>query len=151
MVGNSSGMIILAGPAQVPTTLTYTVPESGLPVGSAGVGYYIFQSDEGLINIEASCTAAPTPGCDTLMPIPATAVVGSFVSEALLYAEPGVATYPELRLSAGKTAWVIGLDVTQQYYKIVWVCNLLWVKAETMGPNYDTVWNGKALPTDVVK
>jgi len=152
MVGSGSGSPVLAGPGDVPTTLTYTVPASGLPGGSVGVGYYFTFGDEGLVHIEASCTGnAAVPGCDVLMALPSTSVVGAFVSDALLYAEPGVATYPELTLATGKTAWVLGMDKTGQYYKILWVCNYLWVKVGTMGPNYDAVWQGRPLPTNVVE
>jgi hypothetical protein len=85
------------------------------------------------------------------MGLPTTSVVGSFVSDALLYAEPGVATSPALTLTAGKTAWVLGVDKTGEYTKILWVCDYLWVKKGTLGPNYDAVWKGEPLPTNVVK
>jgi hypothetical protein len=151
MVGNGLGSPVLAGPASVPTTLTYTVPAEGLPAGSIGVGFYFVTGDEGSINIEASCGKGAVAGCDVLMGLPSTSVVGAFVSDALLYAEPGVSTYPELTLSAGKTAWVLGMDKTKQYYKILWVCDYLWVKVGTMGPNYDAVWQGRPLPTNIVQ
>ncbi len=95
----------------------------------------------------------PTPiaGCDVQMPLPATAVVGALVADAPLYAEPGVAVSPALTLAAGKTAWVLGLDASGQYYKILWVCDFLWVPASSMGPNYDSVWQGRPLPSGVVK
>lgn len=154
LVGDDDGDPILDGPADAPVTLSYTVPEGGLPAGSIGVGYYMFAGNEGNVNIVASCVPAPAvalPGCDVLVALPSTAVVGAFVSEALLYAEPGVATYPELFLPAGKTAWVLGKNEAGEYYKILWVCQFLWVRVETMGPNYDKVWNGRPLPTDIVE
>ncbi len=86
-----------------------------------------------------------------MLPLTQGAAVGAFVSDALLYAEPGVATYPALTLPAGKTAWVLGVDKSGQYYKIKWVCGYLWVKKATMGPNADAVWQGHSLPQDVVQ
>ena len=90
------------------------------------------------------------PGCDVLMPIPATAVGGTFVADAPVYWEPGELTSPLVTIGAGNSARVIGLDAMGQYYKIIWVCDLVWVPKATMGPNYDAVWNGAPLPTEVV-
>ena len=91
------------------------------------------------------------PGCDTQIPIPSTAVVGAFTQTTPVYWAPGKMTDPVVSIEAGKTAWVLGLDATGQYYKIVWVCDLLWVPVNTIGPNYDAVWNGAPLPTGVVE
>lgn len=100
-------------------------------------------------NIETGLAALP--GCDVLLPIPSTAVVGSFVADAPVYWQPGDLTNPLVTISAGNTAWVLGQDASGQYYKIIWVCDLVWVPKATMGPNYDAVWNGKPLPTDIVQ
>lgn len=94
---------------------------------------------------------AALPGCDVLMPIPATAVGGTFVADAPVYWKPGELTSPLVTIPAGKTAWVLGQDASGQYYKIVWVCDLVWVPKATLGPNYDAVWNGAPLPTGVVE
>jgi hypothetical protein len=91
------------------------------------------------------------PGCDVLMPIPATAVGGTFVADAPLYWAPGELTNPLVTIRAGNSARVLGLDASGQYYKIIWVCNFLWVPRATLGPNYDAVWNGAPLPTAVVE
>lgn len=91
------------------------------------------------------------PGCDVLMRMPSNAVVGSFVADAPAYWAPGqLVENPTLTIPAGKTAWVLGVDSTGEYYQIVWVCDYLWVPRGSMGPNYDEVWNGAPLPTDVV-
>ena len=100
-------------------------------------------------NIETNLAALP--GCDVLMPIPATAVGGTFVADAPVYWKPGELTSPLVTIPAGKTAWVLGQDASGQYYKIVWVCDLVWVPKATLGPNYDAVWNGAPLPTEVVE
>jgi len=152
---------ILDGPASVPTTLTWTVPASGPPPGMTDIMWWAVDgSEDAYIDIQASCTpapapgpdpVAPVPGCDVRMGLPTTSVVGSFLSDALLYAEPGVSTSPALTLSAGKTAWVLGEDASGGYYKILWVCDYLWVKKGTLGPNPDAVWQGRPLPTNVVQ
>ncbi len=87
------------------------------------------------------------PGCDQYMPISATSVVGSFVLDAPLYWAPGELVQPYTTIPAGNTAWVLGTDATGAYYKIVWVCDVLYVPRGTMGPNFDAVWGGRALPT----
>ncbi len=91
------------------------------------------------------------PGCDVLMPIPATAVGGTFVADAPVYWEPGELTSPLVTIAAGNSARVLGLDATGEYYKIIWVCDLVWVPRATLGPNYDAVWNGAPLPAGVVE
>ena len=89
-------------------------------------------------------------GCDTLAPRTADAAVGTFVADAAAYWSPGNLTDPLVTLPAGQTAWVLGVDSTGQYYKIVWSCQTLWVKTNTMGPNFDAVWQGHPLPVTVV-
>jgi hypothetical protein len=74
--------------------------------------------------------------------IPHGSVVGKFTEPALMYAEPGVPTDPEIFLSPGESAWVIGVDESGEFYKIIWACEYRWVRVGVMGPNYDEVWNG---------
>jgi hypothetical protein len=82
--------------------------------------------------------------------IPDGSVVGKFTESALMYAEPSVPTGPEIFLSPGESAWVIGVDESGEFYKIIWACEYRWVRVGTMGPNYDGVWNGRPLPTGTV-
>ncbi|MCZ7541626.1 MAG: hypothetical protein M5U29_17275 [Anaerolineae bacterium] len=100
---------------------------------------------------DTSASVLNVPGCDVLMPIPATAVGGTFVADAPVYWKPGELTNPLVTIKAGNSARVLGLDASGQYYKIIWVCNFLWVPKATLGPNYDAVWHGAPLPTGVVK
>jgi hypothetical protein len=92
----------------------------------------------------------PAPGCDQFLAITDSAVVGSFVSTTNGYWAPGEMS-PDVVIEAGKTAWVLGVDESGAYYKIIWACSTLWVPVETMGPNFDNVWNGTPLPTAVVE
>jgi hypothetical protein len=91
------------------------------------------------------------PGCDALINIPSTAVVGAFVSDAPTYWNPGKLTAPLVTIPAGNTAWVLGPDSSGLYQKIIWVCDYLWVPSGTIGPNYDNVWQGRPLPTTPVE
>jgi hypothetical protein len=104
-------------------------------------------------SVAAACAGLPLAagGCDVLMPIPATAVGGAFVADAPTYWAPGEPTNPLVTIKAGNTARVIGKDASGQYYKIIWVCDFLWVPVNTMGPNYDSVWNGAPLPNEIVQ
>jgi hypothetical protein len=88
-------------------------------------------------------------GCD-LLPIPATAVVGHFNQNAETFWAPGNLVTPTTVIDAGNTAWVLGMDASGQYYKIIWSCDYLWVPVSSMGPNFDDVWQGRPLPTEVV-
>ncbi len=114
------------------------------------------QIDIRIISATGTCAASdPTPvvapGCDVELPIAPTSVVGRFQSTTAAYWTPGKLTSPLVTLPAGQSAWVLGLDQTGAYYKIIWVCDLLWVPVETMGPAYgDPVWQGRALPEIVV-
>ncbi len=110
-------------------------------------------SAQGLAQCEAAMAPEipePVPGCDQFLAITDSAVVGSFVSTTNAYWAPGEVS-PDVVIEAGKTAWVLGVDESGEYYKIVWACSTLWVPVETMGPNYDDVWNGTPLPTEVVE
>lgn len=135
------GSFLWQNPPQAnPLTLTLT--------SLAGNGY----EEQLVFSVTGECEGLPWyAGCDVLLPIPATAVGGSFVADAPVYWKPGELTNPLVTIKAGNTARVIGQDASGQYYKIIWACDFVWVPKATMGPNYDAVWNGAPLPTDVVE
>jgi len=93
------------------------------------------------------------PALQTCRPVdlPPGSVVGTFLTDTVAHWAPGKQTEPPVVLAAGKTAWVVGMDESGAYYKIAYLCNYLWVPVESMGPNYDAVWNGTPLPTGAVK
>ncbi len=91
------------------------------------------------------------PGADSFVQYTPWAVGGTLVRDALLYAEPNVPTNPPITLEAGKNVVVLGMDASGQYYKIVFAASYLWVEADAIGPNYDAVWGGAPLPTQVVE
>ncbi|MBN1963478.1 MAG: hypothetical protein JW910_02455 [Anaerolineae bacterium] len=121
-------------------------------VGGETVAYWLISTNcgTGAVSVQ-NMLLASAAGCDSFVNLPATAVGGAFVADAPTYWTPGELTDPLVTLEAGKTAWVLGLDATGSYYKILWQCVFLWVPAHTMGPNYDAVWNGTPLPTGVVE
>ena len=85
-------------------------------------------------------------GCDTRLNL-TNAVVGAFVADAPVYAEPGQLAVPELTIAAGKTYWVLGIDASGEYYQIYLQCVKVWVPVSAVGPNYDDVWQGVPLPS----
>ncbi len=141
-----------------PGTVVYVVPADRADVTYFRVSVYGTAGAAATFNVE--CAPAPDPdlepelvalpGCDALLPIPSTAVGGTFVADAPVYWSPGKPTNPLVTIKAGNSARVIGLDASGQYYKIIWVCGYVWVPKATLGPNYDAVWNGAPLPVGVV-
>lgn len=144
LVADAAGATTLAGPISVPGTLSYTMPPLGSQPG--GLGFYFDSGDEGQVLVEVSCQA---PGC--AVTIPPQAVGGAFVENAEIYWAPGQLAVPQVVVEAGKTYLVAGQDETGMYRKVLIACQWVWVRAETVGPNYDEVWNGTPLPTDVVE
>jgi hypothetical protein len=117
--------------------------------------YDSIEADSGPIVIQTTLNCGSTPealpGCDVTIAIPSTAVGGTFVADAPLYWTPGQLVSPAKTIPAGESARVIGLDESGKYYKIIWVCDYVWVPANALGPNFDAVWHGAPLPTGVVK
>lgn len=160
-------------PAGGTMTVRYVIGELILE-GAAGIGIYVengygaaatityYAAGSYAVDPAVSVPCAATydisvsiftgiPGCDMAFSIPADGAVGTFVVNAEAYWAPGNLTDPLVTLAAGKTAWVLGVDASGEYYKIAWSCSALWVKTSTMGPNYDAVWQGHPLPTTVVQ
>ena len=148
LVADPAGATTLAGPVAAPTTFVYHMPEIGSQ--PPGLGIYVNAASGGevaAINISASCSAA---GCDAMVPIPSQAVVGAFTQNSELYWAPGEVVSGNPYIEAGNTYYVAGQDETGMYRKVLISCQWVWVRAETVGPNYDDVWNGAPLPTTVV-
>ena len=142
-----------------PGTVVYVVPADRADVTYFRVSVDGTADAAATFNVECAPASDPDlepelvalPGCDVLMPIPETAVGGTFVADAPIHWTPGELTSPLLTIAAGNSARVLGLDTSGQYYKIIWVCDYVWVPKATLGPNYDAVWNGASLPTAVVQ
>jgi hypothetical protein len=129
------------------------------PDGSVQLTYELYNPDGSFASSSTLYAECPSGiawvhsslwlGC--MLPIPSTAVGGSFVQNAETYWKPGETVSPSVVIDAGNTAHVLGVDATGAYYKIIWGCQYLWVPVETMGPNFDDVWHGAPLPTDIVE
>jgi hypothetical protein len=96
----------------------------------------------------------PRAGGSSCLTIPAGSVVGELTSTSRIYWAPGKIS-PEGVLQPtpdNKTFWVVGIDETGEYYKIILSCQYIWVPVGVMGPAFgDPVWQGAALPTNVVE
>jgi hypothetical protein len=89
------------------------------------------------------------PACG--ISIPSGSVVSQFTADTLLYWAPNPGATTEALVNAGQTAWTVGVSADGAYRKIVWSCQYLWVPIDTMGLNYDAVWNGTPLPMGTVQ
>jgi hypothetical protein len=85
-----------------------------------------------------------------MIPLPSWAVVGSVNANVNAYWAPEEGATSDVVIEAGKTLWVLGIDETGQFYKVVLSGQYFWLPVWSMGPNYDEVWNGTPLPTEVV-
>ena len=133
---------------------TWTLPGPGTWIGlygetDGGSGGDAWTSDFGW-EVYAVCVEA-APGCTEFIPLPDDAVVGHFNWNSEIYWEPGHMAVPPIIIDAGKTYYVVGQDVSETYYKVLIACSWAWVRKDTVGPNYDEVWNGAPLPTTIVE
>ncbi|HVU10408.1 MAG TPA: hypothetical protein VHD90_03980 [Phototrophicaceae bacterium] len=103
--------------------------------------------DDGVAILSLPPSSGSVGSC---LDVPVGSVVGRFTSDAVLEWAPGKDTQPNAVVPSGEAAWVVGVDATGAYYKIIWACTYRWVPVGTMGPNYDDVWRGEPLPTNVV-
>lgn len=106
--------------------------EPGVPFPSFSLPLYT--------GIVQSCDPALNPVCN------GQAVVGQFQTNTPAYWSPNNLVLPLTVLPTGKTAWVFGMDASRLYYLIQWSRDYLWVPVRALGPNYDRLWNGAALP-----
>ena len=90
------------------------------------------------------------PGPD-MVHIPDSAVVGVFHAQTNLYYAPDMIAASPYTMQPGQTLWVLGVDETGGFYKVLLSGEYFWAPVSSMGANYDAVWNGFPLPTDVVE
>ena len=140
-IANGENFVSTA-PANVP--LTFVVPND---TTQADLSWRIISGPETLW-WDLSCRAPIyEPGCDMFLPLTG-GVMGRFLVDTPAYWAPDASLPPSATLPAGQTAWVLGMDASGAYYRIAWVCDLLWVPVEAMGPlTGDPLWDGVPLPT----
>jgi len=91
--------------------------------------------------------AAPAVGSAACPNLPSGAVVGSLPNATRAYYRPG--NLSTVTVNPG-TYWVIGVDESGAYYKIMLACQFLWLPIESMQPSYQAPQNGAPLPTNTV-
>lgn len=147
-VGNSVGSLTADG------QLVYTIPATGMysfklttEYGSGSGFTYSFSCS----NLPAYPDSDLSAGPD-MVQLPDHAVVGRFTANTELLWTPSAneAARTGAVMEIGKTLWVLGVDSTGMYYKVLLSSVSCWVPVSSMGPNYDDVWNGTPLPTSVV-
>jgi hypothetical protein len=107
-----------------------------------------------LTNVDPIPSSSPSsspvvPGPD-MVALPSGSVVGSFVTTTPAYFAPSANAVTPITIAAGKTLWVLGVDSSGDFYKVVMAGRYFWVPVDTMGPNFDNVWQGRPLPTNVI-
>ncbi len=90
----------------------------------------------------------PVPGCDALITMPSNAVGAAITADTPVYWQPG--SMSDETFPADLHVLALGVDESGAYTKVLYVCGTYWVPTSVIGPNYDSPWNGAALPTDVV-
>jgi hypothetical protein len=127
---------------QAYTTAPKFNPISVVHVSYAGNGF----PEQVTYSSSGSCAGLPSYGSTGPAAIPSTAVVGKFVKTTPVYSDPIPGAQINVTMAVGKSAWVFGVDPTGRFYRVMLGGSLFWVPVDTMGPNYDEVWQGRPLP-----
>jgi hypothetical protein len=122
------------------------------PSGAPGVAVEVYKGGTLYITevseIQSTCFGSLANGCSPSLND--NAVVGEINETTPAYFEPRSDAATSTILEVGKTWWVLGTDASGSWYQIVVSCQPVWVPASVMGPNFDAVWNGHPLPSNVV-
>jgi hypothetical protein len=130
--------------------------------GVAGIGIYIVNEAGTVLfdfvdpfnvpsDVQQSCAQGTLAGGAPCLPLTSNAVVGRIQFDTAIYWAPGKVS-PGLTINAAntQTLWVLGVDESGEYYKVLLACQYLWLPVGSIGPNFDNVWQGRPLPTTVV-
>jgi hypothetical protein len=129
--------------------------EDGLGVAAtttyAANGSFNFPNSD---SIGTACAAAGSTWSVVIVPtaeaclssIPSGAVQGRMLETAQAVFEPRSDATTNVIIPGGTAWWIV--DAEDGYYELVISCssNYVWVPASSMGPNYDSPWNGAPLP-----
>jgi hypothetical protein len=121
----------------------WSAPGVAVEIVKNGVTLYVGQ----IGTIEPICKASLT-GCTPSLT--AGAVVGRLNANTQALWAPSFRAPTDTILEVGTTWWVLGTDTSGRFYEILVSCQPVWVPASAMGPNFDEVWNGRPLPSDVI-
>jgi hypothetical protein len=150
------------GPGTLVFSNDYTGTDMGSPSGkregtvsitSLPIDWLIIYSPGGCLAIDnldlPGIGPLLLPGPD-LIPIPDTARGGCINEDTPVYWAPRLDARTDTVLTAGKTVWAIGPDVSGEFFKIAFAGHYLWVPSNVIGPNMDSLWQGAPLPMEPV-
>jgi len=133
-------------------TFSYTFPPDATLPTEMVITIYVFAEVEvssTRVPLNSTCPQTTVQGVDNC-PLPTNgAVVGKLIRETFVYWGPDISKASTVRLTTApdaKTYWVIGIDPTRKFFKIIIACGTYWVPVETMSTNPDKVWNNTPLP-----
>lgn len=135
-------------PQGLPITYTFDEPISGditaVVSGKPGDKYWYAQVDLP-DDLGTNCSA---PQTDCPYPLPAGAVQARVLFSTPAYYAPSfdAEISPAMILPVGESWWVIGAQDGFYHLFITCAARYVWVPAESLGANFDIVWNGRALP-----
>jgi hypothetical protein len=127
------------------TSFGPVAPGVGLEVNQGGTALFYTE----IPDITADCLASLAVGCTPSLT--AGAVVGQITQTTVAHFAPSLDAATTTVLPAGQTWWVLGTDASGDWYKILVSCEDVWVPASALGPNFDAVWGGAALPGNALQ
>lgn len=136
--------------------VTLSIPFTQSYSGTIYVYYEVADFAWGQVEREINCVVAAAPSQSEGVPCGPTLIgigQGLLVRPTPLYWAPRQNAASTIILQTtpdAKTYWVLGIDSTRSFYKIVIACKTYWVPADTLVPNPDGVWRGAPLPTRIV-
>lgn len=144
-------------PGMISGSITFARPASGATVTfELYDAYYFTGKSSAMLRLDGipgllDTITVPSGcgGCDLAFSL-SKAVSGAFVAPAPVYWAPSYDKKTGLTIAAGKTFYTFGVDETGDFRQVLLACTLVWVPADTMGPNFDAVWNGAPLPMTVI-
>ncbi|MBL8145215.1 MAG: hypothetical protein JNL34_02415 [Anaerolineae bacterium] len=153
-VGTLGGFFVFVSPpyslpANTPLTLSVTTFFGTNQTG--GVSYVstiTWDCTTGVLIVVAPPAAAQV--CNN--PLPDGSVVGDAPGGAQVYWQPAADKNSGGVVLNPGSYWVVGFDETGEYAQVWLTCDtqLLWIRADTIGPSANAPWNGRPLPTRIV-
>ncbi|MBL8147007.1 MAG: hypothetical protein JNL34_11540 [Anaerolineae bacterium] len=157
-VGTFGFTVFLTGPYSLPanTPLTLSVTTYHGPNYTGGVAYVstaTWDCTTGtLISLVSGVPAAPVTAAVCTTPLPSGSVVGDAPGGAQIYWGPSADKESNGVVLNPGSYWVVGFDETGEFAQVWLTCDtqLLWVRADAIGPSANAPWNGTPLPSRVV-
>lgn len=141
-------------PANTPLTLSVTTFNG--PNFTGGVAYVSTATWDcttgALISLVSGVPTVPVMPAVCTTPLPSGSVVGDAPGGAQVYWGPSADKASNGVVLNSGSYWVVGFDETGEFAQVWLTCNtqLLWVRADAIGPSANAPWNGTPLPSRVV-